>query len=100
MTETQDTPDWQHCLLRAQMLIERDRYAEAAEWCQRALQVRPDNSRLHAILAMCWMNLEGKADDAVQSAGLSVGLDPENAFNHAMLALAIAHKAKPGQDGL
>ena len=30
MTETHDTPDWRHCLARAEMLIERDRYADAA----------------------------------------------------------------------
>jgi tetratricopeptide (TPR) repeat protein len=100
MTETQDTPDWQHCLARAEMLIERDRYGDAAEWCQRGLQGHPDNSRLHALLAMCWMSVEGKAEDAVQSARRSVGLDPDHAWNHAVLALAISHKAKPGQDGV
>lgn len=100
MTETHETPDWQHCLTRARMLIERDRYADAAEWCQRALQGNPDHADLHAMLALCWMNVEGRKEDAVQCARRSVGLDPDDAYNHAMLALAISHKAKEGQDGL
>jgi Flp pilus assembly protein TadD len=100
MTETHDTPDWRQCLARAEMLIERDRYADAAEWCQRGLQSQPDDDRLHSLLALCWMNVEGRAEDAVQAARRSVGLDPEDAHNHAMLALAISHKAKDGQDGL
>lgn len=100
MTETHDAPDWRHCLTRAEMLIERDRYADAAEWCQRGLQGHPDNAQLHAMLALCWMNVDGRQEDAVQSARRSVGLDPEDAHNHAMLALALSHRAKDGQDGL
>jgi tetratricopeptide (TPR) repeat protein len=100
MTESQDTPDWRQCLTRAQMLIERDRFADAAHWCKRGLQDSPDNAELHALLALSWMHIDGRAGDAVEAARRAVGLEPEDAFNHSMLALALSHKAKEGQDDM
>lgn len=98
MDDARQSPDWQQCLARAQLLVERDRYTDAIEWCQRGLQSEPNSDYLHALLALCWMNAEGCQDQAVQAARRSVALQPETAYNHAMLSLALSHKAKEGQD--
>lgn len=100
MIETDHSPDWQQCLARAQMLIERERYSDAVEWCQRGLQSEPNHDYLHSLLAYCWLHIKGAEARAVEAARRSVSLDPENAHNHAILSLAISHKAKEGQDSL
>jgi tetratricopeptide (TPR) repeat protein len=100
MTTTQDAPNWRDCLTRARLLIERHHYSEAAQWCQRGLQDNPDQDQLYAALAICWMHTDGREDAAVDCARRCVGIDPEDSSNHAILALALCHRAKPGQDGM
>ena len=101
MNPTQDeVPSAQNCFLRGQMLYNRNRYADAASWFQRALQADPNHAGSYAMLAACWMTEPDKIDAAVDSAKRAVGLEPEEAHWHSILALAWAAAGRDGRKSL
>ncbi|MDD2707204.1 MAG: tetratricopeptide repeat protein [Verrucomicrobiae bacterium] len=100
MNETDEIPDLTQCMMRARSLMEHSRYADAAEWLQRGLQMRPDDAACHSLLAACLINLEGREQQAVTVARRGVELEPEESFAHAIFALALARSAKDGQNSV
>lgn len=83
---------------RARLLFDQHRYADAAEWFQRALQHDPQHSLALAFLALSWIHDEKQHEAAVQVARQAVGLEPESSFHHAVLAICLLDSAKAGQD--
>ena len=83
---------------RAQMLFNQHRYADAAEWFQRALQHEPQHGMAMALLALSWIHDEQKHEQAVAAARQGVALEPESSFHHAVLAICVLDSAKLGQD--
>lgn len=84
---------------RAQLLFGQRRFADAAEWFQRALESDPNHAMAMAHLASSWIQQESTQGKAVEAARRAVALDPENAFIHAVLAICLIDGAKPGQGG-
>lgn len=90
--------DAEQCLARAQALMDCSRYADAVVWLQRGLEADPDHALCLCCLAICWINQDGRAARAVEAARQAVSREPEFGFAHAVLALALCHSAKDGQD--
>ena len=92
--------DSEGCYRRGQMLLQRNRYADAAEWFQRGLGIDPNHAPSYAMLALSWSHDEVKKEQAVDAARRAVSLEPEISFYRSVLALAMANKAKDGQNSL
>lgn len=97
MSTQSDTPDFDACLARGRTLLARSRHADAADWFRKAIQLEPNSDLCYALLALCLINVEGKAAEAVEVGRRAVGLDPEDCFNRCILSLALGHSAKDGQ---
>lgn len=70
---------------RAQLLMQQHRYELAEQELRRALGDQPDEPVLHAMLALCMLNLERK-DAALDLAQRAVHLGPDIPFCHYVLA--------------
>jgi len=68
-------------ILRAQMLLERDRYAEAEREVGRALSETPDHPIALSLMAMCKLHQDRKPE-AEQYAARAVAADPEHPYTH------------------
>lgn len=93
---TNEPLSFEACHQRAMMLYERNRYNEAAEWFQMALQANPNHAQTYAMLAMCWAQDETTAPKAVGAARQAVSLEPDDAHWHAILSVILCDTAKPG----
>ncbi|WP_166442683.1 tetratricopeptide repeat protein [Phragmitibacter flavus] len=92
-----ETTTFDSAYQRAQMLYERSRWSEAAEWFQRALEAEPNHPHSHAMLAMCWIQDPTTLDRAVGAAQRAVALDPEDSHLFAILSIVQMDSSKPGQ---
>ncbi|MEX2118149.1 MAG: tetratricopeptide repeat protein [Pirellulales bacterium] len=72
-------------LTRAQLLIARSRYEQAAAELRRQLADEPDNPLVHALLALCLVE-QKKYDDATAEARQAIHLAPDVPFTHYALA--------------
>ncbi len=77
------------CQRLAEVLIERSEYAEAARLCERAIQLRPDDSRTHFSHGRVRMKLEHFAL-AAESFAEAARLRPEMAEAHVSLGITLA----------
>jgi tetratricopeptide (TPR) repeat protein len=100
MDTTQEHPDPQALLRRAQRLLETGRNQEAADFIQNGIQHHPEEPRMYIMLATCWMRCEGRNQDAVEAARRAISLDPENSYAHGVLANVLNNSAKEGQDNM
>ena len=92
--------DSEGCYRRGQMLFQRNRYADAAEWFQRGLSQDPNHAMSYAMLALSWAHDDAHKDKAVDAARRAVALEPEMSFFRSVLAIAQSNKAKDGQNSL
>lgn len=83
---------------RARLLMDQGRHADAAEWFQRLLGLTPNDAHALSQLAVCWCQVPGKGDDAVQAARQALSLEPDESHFHSVLALTLLEGAKSGQD--
>jgi len=68
-------------LIRAQMLLQRDRYAEAEQEVGRALAQSPEDPYALALMARCKLHQDRKRE-AQAYAARAVAADPEDAYAH------------------
>lgn len=92
-----DATSFEAAYQRAHLLYERNRWGEAAEWFQRALEAEPNHALCHAMLGMCWIQDPATSDRAVGAAQRAVALDPEDSHLHAILSIVQMDNSKPGQ---
>lgn len=97
MNSETETPGYDACMTRGRTLLSRSRYSDAAEWFRQAIQADPNDSTAYALLALCMINVEGKAAEAVDVARRAVSLEPEDCFNRCILSLSLGRSAKDGQ---
>lgn len=100
MDESADSLDAEACLQRAFLLHDRNRPAEAAEFCRRGLGIDPHHPGCLALLALSLLQLDGREEEAVRAAHDAVGAAPEAAHPLAVLALARSRAAQPGQSSV
>jgi Flp pilus assembly protein TadD len=100
MDESADLLDADACLQRAHLLHERNRPAEAAEFCRRGLGRDPHHPGCLALLAQCLLQVDGREEEALRAAYDAVTADPENAHQHTVLAFARSRTALDGQDSV
>jgi tetratricopeptide (TPR) repeat protein len=72
-------------LQRAEILIQRSRFAEAERELMQTLVVEPENPYAHAYLALCQLNRH-RDQEALRFATKAVGLAPDDDYCHSMLA--------------
>jgi tetratricopeptide (TPR) repeat protein len=92
-----DTLGYDACLMRGRALLERSRYEDAAGWFRRGIEAEPDSGECYALLAICLMNVDGKAGEAQVVALRGVSIEPENCFNRCIHSLSLGNVAKDGQ---
>jgi Tfp pilus assembly protein PilF len=92
--------DSESCYRRGQLLLQRHRYTDAAEWFQRALGLDPNHAPSYAMLALSWSYDDVKKEQAVDAARRAVALEPETSFYRSVLAITQENKAKDGQNSL
>lgn len=80
------------CLLRSQ-----HRTDDAIQAFQHALQQAPDHAASLSMLALCWIEKENFAANAIEAAERAVAVEPEDAFARSVLAIALNSGAKSGQ---
>lgn len=100
MDESADLLDADACFLRAHLLHERNRPAEAADFCRRGLGRDPHHPGCLSLLAQSLLQLDGREEEALRAAYDAVTADPENAHQHAVLAFARSRTARDGQDSV
>jgi len=88
------------CFQRGLLLRAQQRHVDAASMFKKALEADANHAASYAMLALCWMRDEETAGKAVDAARRGVTLEPEDAFHHSVLAMAISSTAKPGQNGI
>jgi len=89
--------DFASVFLRAELLLDQGRPADAAEWFQKAVALNPDSDAAHAKLALSWIHHEATYARAQNAARRAAELDPESSFNHGVLAIVLLNSSKPGQ---
>ena len=80
------------CLLRSQ-----HRTDDAIRAFKQVLEQHPNHAQSFIQLALCWTEKEDHSAQAVDAARRAVGLEPEDAFARAVLALTLNQAAKDGQ---
>ncbi len=100
MDTTSDAPDYQACLTRGRALLSRSRHEDAAQWFRRGIEIEPELGLCYALLAICLMNIEGKASEAADVARRAVSIEPEDCFTRCIHSLCLGNVAKDGQDGV
>ncbi len=88
------------CVERGRLLLQRNRFDEAAHWFRQAIQSEPRWSFPYALLAVALSNTEGREREGVDAARRAVQEEPESAFNHAILSTTLRQLARDGQDSL
>lgn len=83
---------------RGRLMQTQHRFADAVQSYKQALELDPNHSPSYVMLALCWLNDDSTAANAVDAAQRAVGLEPEDAFARSVLALALNAKAKDGQN--
>lgn len=96
----QDSPSAETHFSRGQLLQRQHRLTDAIDSYKQALALDPNHVPSYLMLALCWLNEESTAVNAVDAAQRAVGLEPEDAFARSVLALALNAKAKDGQTGM
>lgn len=84
---------------RGRLLQTQHRFADAIQSYKQALELDPNHTASYIMLALCWLNDDNTATQAVDAAQRAVGLEPEDAFARSVLALALNARAKDGQSG-
>ena len=88
------------CYRRGQLLLHRSRFAEAAEWFQRGIGTDPNHAPSYAMLALSWTRDDTHKEQAVDAARRAIALEPEMSFYRSVLAIAMANRAKDGQNSV
>ncbi len=84
---------------RGRLLRSQRRTDDAIEAFKQALEIDANHSESYTMLALCWTEKEGCAEQANDAARRAVAIEPESAFARAILALTLHNAAKAGQKG-
>ena len=71
----------------AEIDLQRGKYARAADWIGRAIQLQPQKAEYHCLLALIHIQAE-RNHDALSAAQKALLLDPKNAEAHYLLGLS------------
>lgn len=82
---------------RGRLLQSQHRLQDAIACYRQALELDADHTPSYLMLALCWMENEATAPQAVDAARRAVALEPQNAFARSVFALALNANAKDGQ---
>lgn len=63
------------------LLYQKDRNPEAAEWIEQAVALEPDNPHLYCLLGSIYFQME-KEEDCVKALEKALELDPEHTLSH------------------
>ena len=96
--QTTSAEDFEALYQRAQLLYRQRRYADAAEWFQRALRTNPQHGQAMAHLALSWAQHESTYTKALEAARQAVAVEPDQPFSHVVQAITLLDTAKPGQE--
>ena len=81
---------------RAQLLMDRGRFDQAAREFRAALVEDPNDPHAHAMLAVCLSEMD-EHEEAVASARRAVAVAPDETIGHAMLATVLLEKDEPDE---
>ncbi|WP_395738448.1 tetratricopeptide repeat protein [Prosthecobacter sp.] len=90
-------PSPEAAFARGRLLQSQHRMQDAIACYKQALALDAHHTPSYMMLALCWMNDDETAPQAVDAAGRAVALEPENPFARSVLALALNANAKDGQ---
>jgi tetratricopeptide (TPR) repeat protein len=84
---------------RGRLLQNQHRITDAVACYKQAITLDAQHFPSYLMLAMCWMESDETAAQAVDAARRAVALEPEDGFARSVLALALNAKARDGQTG-
>ena len=91
--QTTSAEDFEALYQRAQLLYRQRRYADAAEWFQRALRTNPQHGQAMAHLALSWAQHESTYAKALEAARQAVALEPDQPFSHVVQAITLLDRS-------
>jgi tetratricopeptide (TPR) repeat protein len=80
-------------LVRAQLLFQHSRYAEAEKELRRALGESPNEAAAHALLAICLAE-QDKLEEAQYTAEEAITLEPDWAYAHHCRSVVLEHRKR------
>ena len=80
-------------LVRAQLLYQHSRYAEAEKELRRALGESPNEAAAHALLALCLVQ-QDKLEEAQRESEEAITLAPDWAFAHHCRSVVLEHRKR------
>jgi tetratricopeptide (TPR) repeat protein len=80
-------------LVRAQLLFQHSRYAEAEKELRRALGDSPNEAAAHALLSFCLAE-QDKLDEAQNEAEEAISLEPDWAYAHHCRSMVLEHRQR------
>jgi tetratricopeptide (TPR) repeat protein len=80
-------------LVRAQLLFQHSRYAEAEKELRRALGESPNDAVAHALLSLCLVK-QDKLDEAQNEAEEAITLQPDWAYAHHCRSVVLEHRKR------
>jgi len=83
-------------LERAQLLFDRGQFARAESELENALAEDPEDSAVHALLALCLVKRRALGE-AGQHAATAVELSPDSAYAHFVLSAVLAANVQGGE---
>ncbi len=92
-------PSPEAAFARGRLLQSQHRRQDAIACYKQALEIDAHHTPSYIMLALCWMEDEATAPQAVDAARRAVALEPENAFARSVFALTLNANAKDGQTG-
>lgn len=82
---------------RGHLLQQQHRLTDAIACYRQAISLDAQHTPSYLMLALCWMQEDETAGQAVDAARRAISLEPEDSFGRGVLALALNAKAKDGQ---
>jgi len=86
LSKTEMQKSSQECLERAREFLRAENYAASIVWLRKAVEIEPDSSKCHALLARSLAALPQYRREAVEHFQRALELDPLNASAHFHLA--------------
>jgi tetratricopeptide (TPR) repeat protein len=90
-------PSPQAAFQRGRLLQQQHRLSDAIDCYKQAIALDAEHTPSYLMLALCWMEEDSTAAQALDAARRAVALEPEDAFAHSVLALALNANARDGQ---
>jgi thioredoxin-like negative regulator of GroEL len=92
-------PSPEAAFARGRLLQNQHRIQDAIACYKQALELDAHHTASYVMLALCWMNEDDTAPQALDAARRAVALEPQESFARSVLALAMNANAKDGQTG-